>query len=629
MNTAQPEILTKQTGFKRVLRSGQGKYDRGGCDFNVINVIHNPLILHKRHCDKTRSRHTFAARSMKSTFFYFTIIAALLTSCARQGAPTGGPDDNTPPQVDTTASTRNFSTRFDKKRIELKFDEWIVLSDVAAQVVISPPLKTKRTPDVTLKGKTIIVEIPEKDTLRPNTTYTINFGTAVKDFHKGNPAKDLRFVFSTGDFIDSLSVQGMVQDAFSGEPVENISVMLYDGTQDSIIKKEKPYYFSKTDKTGQFLFQNVKAGRFKCIAIEDSDQNLKWTSDNERIGFPDSLLNVTDTARGLVTIKLFKDFNKLRLLDKNANRYGQLKLTYNGKPDTVHFQTDAEGLRYLVEPLQDTLFVWYDQPETSAWKWISGKDTLSVKKLSREDFLKTHKPVLAGDSRPVSAKASKRAANTPAPAPNVPQAPIVLNQNPIKPAVLAFNYPILSVDTSKWQLMLDSTPVRTFLARTDSVKMRTIRLETAWKQGKTYALTLFPGAVTDFYGVANTDTIKRSFNVFTEKVLGGLNLTLKKLNPGKNYVLQLTSGPDQVEEERVFEADAAEKRFVFTNLPTLQYTVRLIEDRNQNRKWDAGNYFAHRQPESITLKKLDALRANWEIEATLEVGGIDKPKGRK
>ncbi|MEI6412183.1 MAG: Ig-like domain-containing protein [Bacteroidota bacterium] len=567
---------------------------------------------------------------MKSIFFYFTIAAALLTSCARQGAPTGGPEDTTPPQVDTTASTRNFSTRFDKKRIELKFDEWVVLSDVAAQVVVSPPLKTKRTPDVTLKGKTVIVEIPEKDTLRPNTTYTINFGTAVKDFHKGNPAKDLRFVFSTGDFIDSLSVKGGVLDAFSGEPVENISVMLYDGTQDSIVKKEKPYYFSKTDKTGQFLFQNVKSGRFKCTAIEDLDQNLKWTSENERIGFPDSVLNVIDSARSLVTIKLFKDFSKLRLLDKNANRYGQLKLTYNGKPDTVHFQTDAIGLRYLLEPLQDTLFVWYDQPETTAWKWTSGKDTLSVKKLSREDFLKNHKPVLAGDSRPVQGgKAPKRAAAAPAPVPAAAQAPIVINQNPIKPAVLLFNYPMVAVDTSKWQLLLDSTPVRAFQAMTDSVKIRSINLQTTWKQGKTYKLTLFPGAVTDFYGVTNTDTIKRSFNVFTEKVLGGLNLTVKKLVPGKHYVLQLISGQDQVELERAFEADGAEKRFVFTNLPTAQYTVRLIEDRNQNRVWDTGNYFAHRQPESITLKKLDALRANWEIEATLEVGGVDKPKVKK
>lgn len=566
---------------------------------------------------------------MKSIFFYLTIIAALLTSCARQGAPTGGPEDNTPPQVDTIGSTRNFSTRFNQKRIELKFDEWVVLSDVAAQVVISPPLKTKRTPDVTLKNKTIIVEIPEKDTLRANTTYTINFGTAVKDFHKGNPAKDLRFVFSTGDFIDSLSVQGIVLNAFSGEPVDNISVMLYDAGQDSVIKKEKPYYFSKTDKTGQFLFQNVRSGRFKCVAIEDLDQNLKWTSDNERIGFLDSLLNVSDSARGLLTIKLFKDFNQLRLLDKNPNRFGQLKLTYNGRPDTVHFQTDAAGLRYLLEPVQDTLIVWYDQPETMPWKWISGKDTVSVKMLSREDFLKNHRPMLAGDRRPNTAKASKRASNNPTPAPtNVPQPPIVLNQNPIKPAVLVFNYPMVSVDTSKWQLMLDSTQVRAFKVLTDSVNLRNISIQTVWKQGKTYVLTLFPGAVTDFYGVENSDTIKRSFSVFTEKVLGGLNLTIKKLSPGKHYVLQLTNGQEQIEEERVFESDAAEKRFVFTNLPATQYNLRLIEDQNQNRIWDAGNYFARRQPESITLKKLDPLRANWEIEATLEVGGVDKPKGR-
>ena len=154
----------------------------------------------------------------------FPFFLLLLSSCARQGAPTGGPKDTTPPRVDSLASTPNYAVRFQEKKIELRFDEWVTLSDVATQVVVSPPLRTKRVPDISLKGKTVVVEIPENDTLRPNTTYTINFGNAIKDLHEGNPAKDLRFVFSTGDFIDSLSVAGIVTDAYKLEPVENVAV---------------------------------------------------------------------------------------------------------------------------------------------------------------------------------------------------------------------------------------------------------------------------------------------------------------------------------------------------------------------------------------------------------------------
>ncbi len=155
-----------------------------------------------------------------------------------------------------------FQHAFSQRRIELVFDEWVTLSDVGTQVVVSPTLLKR--PEVKLKGKKVVVELPEEDTLRPNTTYTINFGTAVKDLHEGNPAENLRFVFSTGDYLDSLTVNGSVVDAFTGDPVEKVSVMLYENLGDSVPRKERPYYFARTNKTGQFSIQNVRPGRFKA-----------------------------------------------------------------------------------------------------------------------------------------------------------------------------------------------------------------------------------------------------------------------------------------------------------------------------------------------------------------------------
>ena len=248
---------------------------------------------------------------------FFTL---LLCACARQGTPTGGPKDTTPPKVDTITSTRNFSTRFSGRRIELVFDEWVTLSDVGAQVVVSPTLPKR--PEVKLKGKKVIVELPEEDTLRPNTTYTINFGTAVKDLHEGNPAENLRFVFSTGDYLDSLTVSGFVFDAFSGEPVDKISVMLYETRADSAVRKERPYYFARTNKTGQFSIQNVRPGNFKVAAIDDTSGDLKWDGQNERIGFPDAMLSVTYTSQCAFSLKLFKTPWGRCLVVYRSVRYG-------------------------------------------------------------------------------------------------------------------------------------------------------------------------------------------------------------------------------------------------------------------------------------------------------------------
>src|SRR5690606_34010200 len=145
---------------------------------------------------------------------------------------------------------------------------------------------------------------------------------------------------------------------------------------------------------------------------------------------------------------------------------------------------------------------------------------------------------------------------------------------------------------------------------------RQLNINTAWKAGKSYKLTLLPGAVTDFYGVANADTLERILGVLTEKQLGGLNLKVQNLDAGSSYVLQLLNG-SVVEEERLFTADTSDTKLIFKNLVAATYTARLIEDRNRNGRWDTGDYFAHRQPEAVTTKRLDALRANWELEAAI------------
>lgn len=545
----------------------------------------------------------------------------LLSSCARQGAPTGGPKDTTPPRVDSLTSTPNYAVRFQEKKIELRFNEWVTLSEVATQVVVSPPLRTKRVPDISLKGKTVVVEIPENDTLRPNTTYTINFGNAIKDLHEGNPAKDLRFVFSTGDFIDSLSVAGIVTDAYKLEPVENVAVMLYDDLADSVLLKSKPFYFARTDKTGQFKIPNVKTGRFKVVAVDDKDQNLLWNGGDERLAFllePVALVGDSIQSKPLA-LRLFQDQPLLRSKDRVSRNFGQVKINYNGPPDTIALRSDPPGLRLIPEKQGDTLLVWYDRTDSTAWRVLAGRDTIQVKSTTRAAFMRNHRCTWGDElaAAPAAGAGRRVSRTTAAPPPTVSIKTI--SQHPARRAMLPFNFPIEKVDTTRWNIVQDSIDITSFSVLPDSASPRNLTLRLDWKPEKHYLLTLLPGAITDLYGTSNADTLRRKFSVLSEKQLGDLNLTLKDLLPGTPYFLQLLNGVN-LETERRFAATAAEQKILFRQLPAATYTARLIEDRNGNARWDAGRYFDRRQPEPLFQKQLPALRANWEVEATMQAG---------
>ncbi|MFN0015113.1 MAG: Ig-like domain-containing protein [Saprospiraceae bacterium] len=552
---------------------------------------------------------------MKKRTLAFTVIA--LTACARPVLPEGGPKDTTPPQVVQEKSTPNNTTRFEGRSFQLTFDEWVTLNDVGTQVLVSPPLAKR--PEVSLRGRTVTFQFDKDEVLRQNTTYTINFGAAVKDLHESIPAKDLRFVFSTGEAIDSLSVSGTVVDAFSGEPVENIAVLLHDRLDDSVVRQERPYYFSRTDKIGQFLIPNVRAGIFKCTAIEDTDHNLKWSGDNERIGFAEKPLPVSDTSPAVVTIRMFTNALSLRLASTNTAQYGLVRLGFSSSPDTVALRPDRPGLRWLREQEQDTLLVWYDNPDSTAWKLLVGlADTVPLRALSRSAFLEQNK-VLFGEDGFAAGAGSARPRGRLATATSTGAAPPrTINVQPGKPARIPFNSPVTNVDTSRCLLRVDSADSQAFVLQSDSSSQRSLLLDRAWQAGQRCTLSLLPGAITNFWGTTNTDTLRRIFVVPTEKQLGSLGLALENLQPGMPLIVRLMNANTLVE-ERAFTPVEPTARFVFPGLePAATYSVQLIEDRNGNRRWDSGDYFANRQPEQVLLQKLEQLRANWEMEVAIQ-----------
>ena len=234
----------------------------------------------------------------------FLLLQLLWFNCATPVAPDGGPKDEIPPALDSVGTTPNFQTNFEKQRIELTFDEWVKLDDVFNQVVISPPLQKKYV--TSIKGKTVRFEFDEEEVLRDSATYTINFGEAVKDLTESNPAENLRFVFSTGDFLDSLEMSGMIVDALTNEPVEKVLFMLYENLSDTVVRTDLPFYFARTDKSGRFTIRNIKSGTFKGFALLN-DFGYTFDQPNEQIGFPDEFILINDTIENNIKVKLFQE----------------------------------------------------------------------------------------------------------------------------------------------------------------------------------------------------------------------------------------------------------------------------------------------------------------------------------
>jgi uncharacterized protein (DUF2141 family) len=526
------------------------------------------------------------------------LLVVIAVACANPLPPEGGAQDLMPPQLVEERSTPSLQTNFVKQPIELTFDEWVEVQDVFNQVVISPPLEYRH--DVRLKKRTVIFEFDEREELRPEATYTINFGEAVRDLTERNPAENLRFVFSTGDFIDSLSVSGKIVDAQTAKPVDGVLFMLYDNLSDTVVRKDRPFYFARTDTSGRFLIENVKAGTFKGFALKDANRNYRFDQAQEPIGFPDSLLVLSDTSRPEVLIRLFTEEQPLRLLDKDDSRYGLLRLSFN-RPISdlgVAFLHQDVGQQIIYEIAPDTVKVWYDLPEETAWKLFLAQDTLfrdtvQLRARSRSQFL---------------AQAELKIARAGAQ---------VTSFNPSRPIEIVFNHPIAEYDTSLIRFYEDTllTVIEPLMA-IDTNGQRRLTFSYSWKEGLPYQMELLPGALTDIYGLQN-DTIALAYRAELRKNYGNLSLTLDSLSAEQQYIVELLDRSDKVV-ERFLVRDTPSYQREFRALPPGSYSVRIITDWNANGRWDSGYYGLYRQPEPILTQPLEQqLRANWDLDATV------------
>jgi len=249
-------------------------------------------------------------KSLYHILFIALGIIFLLYSCANVHSLNGGEKDITAPK-DSIYFPLNFSTGFSSTDFSIEFDEYISLNDINNQLIVSPPLNRK--PKVIVKKKTLFVTF--EDTLIPNTTYIFNFGNGIVDYTESNPAKDLSYVFSTGDKLDSLSISGSCFDAFTNEPMAGVKVMFYNQDIDSFPLTQKPFYFGMTDEKGNFNVPYMKEGDYKLFCLKDENGNYLY-DEEEMMGFKNELITASfaDSLQNPITIQMSISEPKLQAI---------------------------------------------------------------------------------------------------------------------------------------------------------------------------------------------------------------------------------------------------------------------------------------------------------------------------
>ena len=273
----------------------------------------------------------------------FYALITMNTGCAQISAPTGGAKDTLPPRL-LKASPEQNTLNFRGNKVSLAFNEYIDLQELQGNLIISPLQKTNPTITYNLKS----ISIKFKDTLLPNTTYSINFGNSIRDVHEGNILKDFTYVFSTGNMIDSLTMEGNVVLAESGTTDSTLFVMLYRNTSDSAVLKTKPDYITKLDGQGNFKFTHLPPADLKIYALKDGDGGKTYNSKTELFAFDDTLVNSLQKAPIILYAYAEQKIDN--------NKPGSLKTTADKK---LRYSLNMEGTE---QDLLKTLDLSFNNP---------------------------------------------------------------------------------------------------------------------------------------------------------------------------------------------------------------------------------------------------------------------------
>ena len=598
------------------------------------------------------------------------MLMIVVYSCASMGNPDGGPYDEEPPKF-VRSTPKPFAINSKEKKVTIEFDEFIKLEKAAEKVVVSPPQLEQ--PEIKASGRKVVVGLV--DSLRPNTTYTIDFADAIVDNNEGNPLGNYAFTFSTGTTIDTMEVSGTVLSASDLEPVKNIQVGLHSDLSDSAFMKKPFDRVSRTDSRGHFSIRGIAPGKYRIYALMDGNQNYLFDSKTEMIAFSDSIIipamedamrqdtiwkdSLTiDTIKSVgytrflpddIILRAFKEENDRQYLTRSErDKENHFVLTFSARADTLptlkglNFderdafiieKTDRnDSICYWIKDSliyqMDTLEIQMDYLATDTLdRLVPQTDTLFLaNKLTRAEREKLEAKAAEEKEKERKKKEKKGEKIEPEPTKfltlNV-DAPSAFDLD--RNVYLSFDEPVASIDTAaihmeiKKDSLWEEIP---FLFVSDSVLPRKYEILAEWEPEKEYQLSIDSKAFKGVYGL-HTNKVKQTMKVKKLNEYGTILLNITGAD--STAVVELLDGSGKVlRQQRITPQNTAD--FYYLN-PGTKFYIRLFNDRNGNGVWDTGKYSEHLQPEEVYyFPKVWEMKANFDFEENWNINAVPVEK---
>ncbi|TLU97417.1 Ig-like domain-containing domain [Dyadobacter sediminis] len=509
--------------------------------------------------------------------------------CAQQVAPTGGKKDSIPPNL-VESFPVNKTLNFKDKKIELFFDEYVVVDNINQKLIITPEADNPYT----YKQNGMSISLTFKKQFEDSTTYTLNFGDAIKDYAEKNPAKNLKLVFSTGSTLDSGRVYGSVKDIRTNKPVFDALVGLYNVSDTLNVAKQKPYYFSRTDSSGTFSIENVQTRAYKMIAIDDKNRNMLYNAKDERLGFINETIQAGADSVAYQISMFLSDNTPLKIQRTlpRVNNYSvvfskpieKVGVTFMNKDTLPYLLENGTALKFFnVEPHPDSILV----------------------KLAATDSLGT----VTDFEQKVAFQAQRGKERQ--------KDPLVLTTIPEqnKPLTNEFAYqfvldkPIKFLDDQKITLITDSLthePLHSFpYSWNVTHNILTVNAKSFAKDSIKWDLP--KGSIISVEGDTLAKTLLKH-PVLNEENYGQIKGAVLNADTSTRFIVELVD-----EQFKIFES-VYTSPYTFRHVPQGKYMIRIIIDANRNKRWDTGELDKNRQPEAIYyLADKILLKSNFEL----------------
>ncbi len=518
-------------------------------------------------------------------FIYCTCIF-LIFGCAQFVPPTGGPTDKAAPKL-LNSIPSNKTKNFQGNIISMDFDEYIDITALKQELIIVPD------PNILylIKQKDKNVKLVFEKQFPDSTTFTLNFRNGIKDLSERNPSKNLKIVFSTGPEIDSLTLNGTIMDLHTKLPVLDALVGLYKKDTLSLSKK-KPDYFMKTDSSGKFLFENIKADRYFVMSFTDKNQNLIFDQKNENIGFiKDTVIVNKNTI--IDTLEIYPANYTKNKIKKNISRENEFIIQLDKPTKSATISLDDSSIVSNYDKLNLNFFKLKQTKKDTLLAYIILIDSLNIsdtisQKIYFSNPSKTKRKI---QSFPINST-------------------IKNNQELTRTTTynFTFQYPITRFDSSKAIFKTDT--VISEKPKYTWINKNTLIVEVNTKARENTQIT-FPSNIFENYKGDTNSLFSIKNPILNNDDLGSIEGSTIT-NTGTKIAQLINEDSGIITNTQTFSS-----KFGFKNIIPGSYFIKIIFDENNNGIWDPGNINTKRLPEKILrTKESIRVRANFELKDT-------------